>query len=152
MSCLGEGYYMKCAGCKNGAQFGNKYCRECLDKARDRAALRYEKIKSERRCKLCPGFAPKGILCSECRIKKKNTHILRRESGLCTVCGKKSAEKGLKCEQCQIADIENRRKRKESQLAAGLCVFCNEQRVTSQLCMVHYLKYTAKTHLKSSEK
>lgn len=94
---------MKCSSCSNTAIIGKKTCRKCLDAAKIRAVDRYRKSKLERICKSCPSqvLDTKGIYCSDCRQKRKDTWSQRKKNGLCVTCGKAKSVKGLKCENCK---------------------------------------------------
>lgn len=143
---------MKCINCGNGVAFGCKHCVKCLEKAKLRSAERYKKIKMERKCKLCSGKVSKGIYCDACRKKRKSRYANKKEDGMCVVCGKRPADKTAKCDLCHEAYVENARIRRERRLLEGRCVYCEEMRVSTTLCLKHYLQFTAKTHFRTSKR
>ncbi len=140
---------MKCVGCSSGVAFGTKHCVGCLEKAKLRSAERYEKIKSEKRCKCCPNKMGniKGIYCLKCRENKKDIYNRRKVAGLCVTCGKNSLFTKTKCESCHMAIVESGRRKRSNRLAAGLCGRCNLPSVNGRVCENHYLRMTARTHL-----
>lgn len=144
---------MKCIGCSNGVAFGCKHCVSCLAAAKARAAERYRQIKLEGRCKSCPNkVGDKGIYCHECKLKRKDAWSIRKRRGLCVTCGKQPAANGLKCATCHESYLDTKHLKKSNRLANGLCAFCDRQRVGTQLCEEHYLKFTSKTHLGTTKR
>lgn len=145
---------MKCINCSNGVNFGNKHCIECLEKAKTRSAQRYEKMKVERKCKVCKGLIgeAKGIYCLKCKEDRKFRWHEKKTEGLCVVCGKKQATKGFKCLACYHRCQDGVNKKREERLAKGLCAFCDNERVGTRLCLDHYLKFTSKAHFRTSKR
>lgn len=143
---------MKCVDCSNGVAFGCKYCVSCLAKSKTRSAERYNKLKAERVCKTCSKPTESGISCSECKTKKKSTFQYRKKAGLCVTCGTNPADQNQKCRGCHETYVANTTAKKQARLSKGLCAFCDEPRVGTQLCVEHYLKFTAKTHLGTSKR
>jgi hypothetical protein len=142
---------MKCINCQMGVAFGCKHCVKCLDKAKQRSALRYRQMKLDRRCKGCSERVgdTKGIYCPQCREAKKTTAKTRKAAGFCVTCGKAPALRGTQCSGCRTAAIENTRIRKEERLARGCCAYCDEPRISSSLCQKHYLQFASKTHFRT---
>lgn len=75
----------------------------------------------ERSCPECRAYRsvwlkeyPKGIeYNNKCKEMAKERYRKRKESGLCTYCGTKKAERGTKCNECYTM-LEFKRKRKKS--------------------------------------
>lgn len=145
---------MKCVNCSNGTAFGCKHCVQCLEKAKERSAEHYIKIKMERKCKSCSSqvMDVKGIYCANCRKSKKDTLTKRKQQGLCITCGKVPFTHGQKCNICHESYLINVRLKRVERFNNGLCSFCDEQRVGVKLCLKHYLQFTAKTHLRSTKR
>jgi len=138
---------MKCIDCANGAKFGCKYCVNCLQKAKERSARRYEKKKTEKKCKNCgEQVSGKFILCDQCKEIKKSLMKERKTNKLCVTCGKKSATNGTKCLVCYQTYTEGVEQKRNRRLAEGKCAFCEEFRVHTRLCLKHYLQFTSKSH------
>jgi 5-methylcytosine-specific restriction endonuclease McrA len=145
---------MKCRSCSNGAEFGRKFCITCLQKAKDRSAERYLKIKSKQICKLCSSEVgnSNGIYCNKCKQSKKIIWYERKDRGICVTCNKRLATKTLRCDECYNRGVKNVQSKKTERLSAGLCAYCDENRITTSLCKKHYLQFTSKNHLGSSKR
>jgi hypothetical protein len=145
---------MKCATCSATAIIGKTSCRKCLDNSKKRAAERYKRIKLERMCKSCPNkvLDTKGVYCASCRQKRKDTWSERKRKGLCITCGKNQKRNGLKCECCYVGCQNNIKENRRERLEKGLCAFCDNPRINNRLCLKHFLKFTSKTHLKSTKR
>ena len=75
----------------------------------------------------------------------KSTYQKRKESGICTRCGKRKATQGLTtCAMCRARDNETRRIRKgfsdrSDRSKIGLCYFCdNPVKKGYKVCEKHY--------------
>jgi hypothetical protein len=145
---------MKCLDCDNGTVFGCKYCSKCLEKARIRSAARYERLKSQRLCKMCsrPMLADKGIYCENCKIVRSETWFRRKKENICVVCGNRPKTNGLKCESCYLSCQKSTKERCNRKMSAGLCIHCNQPLINKRLCLTHYLKFAAKFHLRTSKR
>lgn len=143
---------MKCVDCSNGASFGNKYCLDCLEKSRQRSSNRYYKMKLQKKCKNCKCKVEKGIYCQECKRERNLRWHDKKEKGLCVVCGKIEASNGLKCHNCYDQYVNNVNAKREQRLLNGCCAFCDKKRVNNRLCLEHFLKFTSKSHFKTSKR
>lgn len=145
---------MKCANCSNGAEFGNRHCIKCLDEAKERSAKRYNRMKTERKCKTCGGLVEetKGVYCKSCNLDKQSCWADKKAKGLCVTCGKEKASNGLKCIDCYNRYVGHVTLKREQRLEKGCCAFCDDLRVSNRLCLNHFLKFTSKSHFKTSKR
>lgn len=142
-----------------------KQCREKLNKYERENRQWYLSHKICPRCKKNDLMGNETI-CPECRAKSvnnslknrekdeynvyqrnwsKSTYQKRKESGICTRCGKRKATQGLTtCAMCRARDNETRRIRKgfsdrSDRSKIGLCYFCdNPVKKGYKVCEKHY--------------
>ena len=142
-----------------------KQCREKLNKYERENRQWYLSHKICPRCKKNDLMGNETI-CPECRAKETNTTLKnrkkdeynayqrklsksiyqkRKESGICTRCGKRKATQGFTtCAMCRERDNETRRIRKgtserSDRESRGLCFFCNNPvKKGYKVCEYHY--------------
>lgn len=144
---LSRGRCPRCGG-KNPLQEGRVLCIECQKKHDDEQNERRKRWKSEGRCTRCGSDSGgEGTLCPKCKaymtdIRRNNAQVCKnrrerlRMEGKCTRCGIRYAELGRSwCRKCldthkaytNSADQRAKtQKRRESLVAAGLCIDCGK--------------------------
>ena len=102
---------------------GRSSCEPCLAKKREADRIRYRKAKDAR---LKYGGKSVAVKRRAARIASKQRQKARRDSGVCTGCGRRPpVEGGATCEPCRIARRETERELYAAWRSAGLCVKCS---------------------------
>lgn len=157
-----------CIDCGNPLDREGLRCKKCCEK---RSKWEREHRQWYLSHKICPRCGKNDLMgdetiCPECRAKSvnnslknrekdeynvyqrnwsKSTYQKRKESGICTRCGKRKATQGLTtCAMCRARDNETRRIRKgfsdrSDRSKIGLCYFCdNPVKKGYKVCEKHY--------------
>ena len=157
-----------CIDCGNPLDREGLRCKKCCEK---RSKWEREHRQWYLSHKICPRCGKNDLMgdetiCPECRAKEvnntlknrktdeynvyqrnwsKSTYQKRKESGICTRCGKRKATQGLTtCAMCRARDNETRRIRKgfsdrSDRSKIGLCYFCdNPVKKGYKVCEKHY--------------
>lgn len=157
-----------CIDCGNPLDREGLRCKKCCEK---RSKWEREHRQWYLSHKICPRCGKNDLMgdetiCPECRAKSvnnslknrekdeynvyqrnwsKSTYQKRKESGICTRCGKRKATQGLTtCAMCRARDNETRRIRKgfsdrSDRSKIGLCYFCdNSVKKRYKVCEKHY--------------
>ena len=157
-----------CIDCGNPLDREGLRCKKCCEK---RSKWEREHRQWYLSHKICPRCGKNDLMgdetiCPECRAKSvnnslknrekdeynvyqrnwsKSTYQKRKESGICTRCGKRKATQGLTtCAMCRARDNETRRIRKgfsdrTDRSKIGLCYFCdNPVKKGYKVCEKHY--------------
>lgn len=157
-----------CIDCGNPLDREGLRCKKCCEK---RSKWEREHRQWYLSHKICPRCGKNDLMgdetiCPECRAKSvnnslknrekdeynvyqrnwsKSTYQKRKESGICTRCGKRKATQGLTtCAMCRARDNETRRMRKgfsdrSDRSKIGLCYFCdNPVKKGYKVCEKHY--------------
>lgn len=157
-----------CVNCGNPMDREGTRCKECREKINKWNKENREWYLSHRICPRCTKNDLMGdeTICPECRAKEVNTTLKnrkkdeynayqrklsksiyqkRKESGICTRCGKRKATQGFTtCAMCRERDNETRRIRKgtseqSDRESRGLCFFCNNPvKKGYKVCEYHY--------------
>ncbi len=112
-----------CGKCgRNPTEPGRRTCELCLAKRREADRIRYRKAKG---AGLKYGGRSVAVKRRAARLASKRRQNIRRDSGLCTGCGRRPpVEGGTTCEPCRIARREADRELYAARRSAGLCVKC----------------------------
>lgn len=157
-----------CIDCGNPLDREGLRCKKCCEK---RSKWEREHRQWYLSHKICPRCGKNDLMgdetiCPECMAKSvnnslknrekdeynvyqrnwsKSTYQKRKESGICTRCGKRKATQGLTtCAMCRARDNETRRIRKgfsdrSDRSKIGLCYFCdNPVKKGYKVCEKHY--------------
>lgn len=157
-----------CIDCGSPLDREGLRCKKCCEK---RSKWEREHRQWYLSHKICPRCGKNDLMgdetiCPECRAKSvnnslknrekdeynvyqrnwsKSTYQKRKESGICTRCGKRKATQGLTtCAMCRARDNETRRIRKgfsdrSDRSKIGLCYFCdNPVKKGYKVCEKHY--------------
>ena len=157
-----------CINCGSPLDREGLRCKKCCEK---RSKWEREHRQWYLSHKICPRCGKNDLMgdetiCPECRAKSvnnslknrekdeynvyqrnwsKSTYQKRKESGICTRCGKRKATQGLTtCAMCRARDNETRRIRKgfsdrSDRSKIGLCYFCdNPVKKGYKVCEKHY--------------
>ena len=157
-----------CIDCGNPLDREGLRCKKCCEK---RSKWEREHRQWYLSHKICPRCGKNDLMgdetiCPECRAKSvnnslknrekdeynvyqrnwsKSTYQKRKESSICTRCGKRKATQGLTtCAMCRARDNETRRIRKgfsdrSDRSKIGLCYFCdNPVKKGYKVCEKHY--------------
>ena len=157
-----------CVNCGKPMDREGTRCKECREKINKWNKENREWYLSHRICPRCKKNDLMGdeTICPECRAKEINTTLKnrkkdeynayqrklsksiyqkRKESGICTRCGKRKATQGFTtCAMCRERDNETRRIRKgtserSDRESRGLCFFCNNPvKKGYKVCEYHY--------------
>lgn len=157
-----------CVGCGQPLDRDGSYCTKCRGIINKTTRERRQWYLSHKICPRCGKNDLMGdeTICPECRAKSvnnslknrekdeynvyqrnwsKSTYQKRKESGICTRCGKRKATQGLTtCAMCRARDNETRRIRKgfsdrSDRSKIGLCYFCdNPVKKGYKVCEKHY--------------
>lgn len=144
-----------CPRCRvNDAFHNHTFCAKCLEKI-SVENTRY----SHKRA---------GYQANQNKAKKIQYHE-RKKAGLCTVCGKKTAQHGQLCNECHAKRMNRRRHSKEYQkfggrkcgdafrerMAAGVCMFCGKPQVAGYKfckdCLAKRQQISRKTGIQNSK-
>lgn len=157
-----------CVGCGKPLDRDGAYCTKCRERINIVTRERRQWYLSHKICPRCGKNDLMGdeTICPECRAKSvnnslknrkkdeynayhkewaKSTYQKRKESGICTRCGKRKAPEGyFKCSVCRAKDNETRRIREgtseqSERIEKGLCYFCgNPVKKGYKVCEKHY--------------
>lgn len=157
-----------CIDCGNPLDREGLRCKKCCEKRNKWEREHRQWYLSHKICPRCGKNDLMGdeTICPECRAKSvnnslknrekdeynvyqrnwsKSTYQKRKESGICTRCGKRKATQGLTtCAMCRARDNETRRIRKgfsdrSDRSKIGLCYFCdNPVKKGYKVCEKHY--------------
>lgn len=133
----------KCCSCNNPATRGVR-CQDCWQRAKEKAAARYQKRKADKMCGMC-GKNPKPegfVTCEPCRQKQagrrpepvprvvheKPWHQRNKEAGYCTLGGEKHdrpKEGSTLCDAC----LQKKRDRYQIRVGDRQCKTCDKPAV-----------------------